>query len=144
MAGKRRRESPAPGSARRSDLLSSLLGKRVCVPRRRRSTTIVSHIPGQGGAQDSPGHGATSTGVRGCERIDNPGERGGNSQAQDLRSERLALLRTKAESSKAMGPASDVQAEAGPSARMHALFGGDNNEEEEFAVMGLLRLCEAT
>lgn len=142
---KRKRECNEPRGPQRSDFMSGLLGKRVCVPKRARSAVTASQRSGQAGAEDSGAQGALSTGAHGTQRCEQENALG-SSRAGGARSEPPSLPHSKPVSPRpADGVPQAQHGDPGASARVHSLFmGGENNEEEEYAVMGLLRLCEAS
>lgn len=153
QAGKRRRgvaeaggaeaAGPEAAASEHSDFMSGLLGRRVCVPKRARSAITASQRTGQADAADSGGHGAPSTGAHRSQRREERRGRGAGHVAA-APSEPVSAPRPKQPSPRG-GARPSASPRGDPGGHRNSLFmASENNEEEEYAVMGLLRLCEAS
>eukprot|EP00892_Ulva_mutabilis_P007200 jgi/Ulvmu1/4852/UM020_0138.1 len=143
QASKRKRESSESEGAARSDLLSSLLGKRVCVPRRARSAITAAHKGGQPAPDGMGSRGAAPQGARSTQRRGARSAQASGQRAAGRQREPHSARGSKQQSGLTGGDeGASPRADPVSSTRMQSLFMG--GEEEEYAVMGLLRLCEAS
>lgn len=143
---KRKRESSDSEAAERSDFMSSLLGKRVCVRRRARTALANAHRAAQPAVETS-GAAPAAVGPRGGRGAQRREQRSAHTaRQQSAPSTAVEALSVRgSDAPRGAAEAGSPRVDPVGSTRMHSFFmGGENNEEEEYAVMGLLRLCEAS